>query len=221
MKRLLNAIKITLPVMAGYITLGIGFGILFYSKGYGILWAFLMGAFVYAGSMQYLAIDLITGGASFITTAIATLAVNARHLFYGISMLERYKGTGAKKPYLIFSLTDETYSLVCTGDNTDYLLISALNHIYWVAGCTLGAVLGPVIPFSTRGIDFALTALFVTVFCEQWLTTKNHTSAIVGVLSSVLCLALFGAQRFLIPSMIVITVVLTVLKKLKAGGINE
>lgn len=221
MKRFSGALKSTLPVMAGYIVLGLGFGMLFASKGYGIVWSLLMSVFVYAGSMQYFAIDLLCAGASLISIALATVAVNARHLFYGISMLERYRDTGAKKPYLIFALTDETYSLVCTGesDHKRFLWISLLNHAYWVFGCTLGSVIGGLV--TIKGIDFALTALFVTVFTEQWLSTKDHIYAITGVLSSVFCLLLFGAQRFLIPAMIVITVTLTVIKKLKGGECDE
>ena len=213
--------KATLPVMAGYIVLGIGFGMLFESKGYGLLWSFLMGAFVYAGSMQYLAVDLLTGGASFIATALATLAVNARHLFYGITMIERYRGAGLKKPYMIFSLTDETYSLVCEGkiDHKFFFGVSVLNHIYWVTGCCIGSVIGEFI--TLKGIDFALTALFVTVFTEQWLSSRDHTAAVCGVISSVLCLLLFGADRFLIPTMIVISISLTLIKKIRGGAVLE
>ena len=213
--------KATLPVMAGYIVLGIGFGMLFESKGYGLLWSFLMGAFVYAGSMQYLAVDLLTGGASFIATALATLAVNARHLFYGITMIERYRGAGLKKPYMIFSLTDETYSLVCEGkiDHKFFFGVSVLNHIYWVTGCCIGSVIGELI--TLKGIDFALTALFVTVFTEQWLSSRDHTAAVCGVISSVLCLLLFGADRFLIPTMIVISISLTLIKKIRGGAVLE
>ena len=136
-------------------------------------------------------------------------------------MLERYRGAGAKKPYLIFSLTDETYSLVCTGENDHkrFLWVSLLNHAYWVTGCTLGSVIGGFV--TIKGIDFALTALFVTVFTEQWLLTKDHTFAITGVFASVFCLVLFGAQRFLIPAMIVITITLTIIKKIKGGDENE
>jgi 4-azaleucine resistance transporter AzlC len=180
-----------------------------------------MGAFVYAGSMQYLAVDLLTGGASFIATALATLAVNARHLFYGITMIERYRGAGIKKPYMIFSLTDETYSLVCEGeiDHKFFFGVSLLNHIYWVSGCCIGSIVGGFI--SLKGIDFALTALFVTVFTEQWLSNRDHTAAACGVLSSVLCLLIFGADRFLIPTMIVISVSLTVIKKIMGGAVLE
>ena len=224
-----KALKATLPVFAGYIVLGMGFGIILESKGYGVLWAFLMSLLIYAGSMQYAAINLITGGASLITTAVTTLMVNGRHLFYGISMVEKYKDMGKMKPYLIFALTDETYSLVCSEEEKDkkyYLLVSLFNHIYWVSGSVIGALIGSVLTFDTKGIDFALTSLFITVFVEQWLSTKDHRSAIIGVISSVICLIIFGADSFLIPVMLLITALLALLsfidkKKTKGGEENE
>lgn len=223
-ERVKKAFLMSIPVLTGYIFLGIGFGLVLDSKGYGTLWAFAMGLFIYAGSMQYVAIDLLTGGASLISTALTTLMVNARHLFYGISMIDKYKGAGKKKPYMIFALTDETYSLVVSdnsGDKKLYFLISLFNHVYWITGCTLGGLIGSVISFNTEGIDFALTALFVTVFVEQWLTTKNHLSAMIGVATTTLCLVIFGSGYFLIPSMIIITVLLTLLKKYTVEGENN
>ena len=199
--------------------LGLGFGVLLQSKGYGAGWALAMGGLIYAGSMQYVAIDLLAGGASLISAAIMTLMVNARHLFYGISMLERYKNTGAAKPYLIFALTDETYSVVCSGDAPEgvdqsryFFWVSLLDQFYWVVGCVAGALLGSGLPFDTTGIDFSMTALFLVVFTEQWKSTKDHRSAIAGVAASVLCLLVFGPSSFLIPSMISITVILTVMR---------
>lgn len=216
------AARSSLPVMAGYIVLGMGFGIIMKTKGYGFIWTFAMSAFIYAGSMQYVAVDLITGGASLITAAITTFMVNARHLFYGISMVDKYRGAGKKKPYMIFALTDETYSLVCgevpveEEDRHAYSFwLSVMNQTYWVSGSVLGALVGGVIPFSTEGIDFALTALFVTVFVEQWLSTRDHVSAAIGVVCSAACLAIFGSGSFLIPAMITITLALTALKKLR------
>ncbi len=210
-------------MLSGYIVLGMGFGVLMQTNGYGFWWVFAMSALIYAGSMQYLAIDLLLGGASLISAALTTLMVNGRHLFYGISMVDKYKGTGSKKPYLIFALTDETYSLVCSGheDKSEserhryYFLVSLFNQIYWVTGSVVGALLGEVIPFSTEGIDFALTALFVTVFVEQWKSTRDHIPAIVGVAASVLCLAVFGADDFLIPAMLLITLLLSLPRLLK------
>lgn len=175
-----------------------------------------MSVLIYAGSMQYAAIGLITGGASLLTVALTTLMVNARHLFYGISMIERYGGMGAAKPYLIFALTDETYSLVCR-DIPDvsarerkkyYFFTSLFDHLYWISGTASGALLGAVVSFDSRGIDFALTALFVTVFLEQWLSTKRHLPAICGVLSTLVCRIIFGKDGFLIPSMLLIALFL-------------
>lgn len=222
-----TAFLASVPVMAGYVVLGTGFGILLSSKGYGPLWSLAMSLFIYAGSMQYLAVDLLTGGATLITAALTTLMVNARHLFYGISMIDKYKDTGKYKPYLIFALTDETYSLNCgvlpegvTDAPTYYFLVSLFNHSYWMAGSLLGGLLGYVIPFNTEGIDFALTALFVTVFVEQWLSTKDHIPALIGVVSSVVCLFLFGADGFLIPAMVLITALLALYGK-KGGTIHD
>lgn len=209
----------SLPIMAGYIVLGLGFGVLLQSKGYGVGWALAMGGLIYAGSMQYVAIDLLAGGASLISAALMTLMVNARHLFYGISMLERYKDTGAAKPYLIFALTDETYSVVCSGDVPDgvdrekyYFWVSLLDQFYWVVGCVAGALLGSVLPFDTTGIDFSMTALFLVVMVEQWRSTRDHTPALVGLGVSLVCLLIFGSSNFLIPSMIGITAALTLLR---------
>ena len=211
-----KAFTATIPVMTGYLVLAIGFGILLKTKGYGVVWSIAMSGFIYAGSMQYLVIDLLCGGASLLTTAVTTVMVNARHLFYGISMVERYADTGKKKPYLIFALTDETYSLVCSEESVKgikepkeyYFLVSIFNQSYWVAGSVIGSLLGNIIPFNVEGIDFALTALFVTIFVEQWLTTEEHRPALVGIVSSVAFLILFGADKFLIPTMIIIVVLL-------------
>ena len=221
-----RAFKDTLPVMAGYLVLGMGFGIILKSKGYGVLWAFSMSTVIYAGSMQYLAIDLITSGAGLITTALTTLMVNARHLFYGISMVDKYKNAGRGKPYLIYALSDETYSLVCSENdlapeqkNRYYLAVTALDQFYWVAGTVLGSLLGSLIRFSTEGLDFALTALFISIFVDQWLGTKDHAPAAVGVAASVLCLVLFGPDRFLIPSMLLITLALTLMRGKKEAKV--
>jgi len=210
----------TVPVLTGYIFLGMGFGILLSESGYGVIWAFFMSLFMFAGSGQYLAVSLLSGGASLISTAIATLLINARHIFYGISLIDTYKGAGKRKPYMIFALTDETYSLVTQNQppegmkrHTYCFLVSVLDHIYWIIGCTLGNVAGTLIPISFEGVEFVLTALFVTMFVEQWLSSKNHLAALIGVVSTVLCLVLFGSEIFLIPSMILIAVLLTVSRK--------
>ena len=218
----------SIPVMTGYLVLGIGFGVVFRAQGYGLIWAFLTSFLIYAGSMQFVLVNLLTSGASLLTTALTTLAVNARHLFYSLSMIDKYRGSGWKKPYLIFALTDETYSLVCSDTNTDKadkplrycFLVSLFDQCYWVTGSVLGALLGAVIPFSTEGIDFALTALFITVFVDQWRATKDHLPALIGLGASVLCLVIFGAEDFLIPAMIVIALALTLMHK-KGGAKHE
>ena len=217
-----KAFAATLPVLAGYAVLGIGFGIILKIKGFGVLLAASMSIFIYAGSMQYLAIDMLTGGASLVAAALTTLMVNARHLFYGISMVDKYKGTGRAKPYLIFALTDETYSILCNEpqpksieERKYFVAVSALNQMYWVAGTVIGSFLGSVVSFNTEGIDFALTALFVTVFTEQWLGGGEHDSALVGLIGSLLCLIVFGSDSFLIPAMLLITLALTLMRRRK------
>lgn len=205
-----NALKSSLPVMAGYLVLGAGFGMMMKAAGYGAGWALAMSVFVYAGSMQYAAVGLLSAGTGLVSLALTTLMVNARHLFYGISMLEPYRKAGAARPYLIFALTDETYSLVCDGRRSvrECLLLSLLDQGYWVAGSVAGALLGEVVPFSTQGVDFALTALFLTVFTDQWLHSDSHFPALCGVGVSAVCLAVFGPDRFLLPAMAGITALL-------------
>lgn len=214
------AFRDTIPVMAGYVFLGFGFGILLYQSGYGVLWSFAMSLFIYAGSMQYLTVSLLTSGAGLLTTALATLVVNARHLFYGISMVDAYKGAGKKKPYMIFALTDETYSLVSQNQVSEGVsrhsycfLVSLFDQIYWVSGSVLGSLAGTLLPIDFTGIAFALTALFVTIFVEQWLSTKNHIPAVIGTVSTLACLLIFGQDLFLIPSMVIIAIVLTTQRK--------
>lgn len=214
----------TLPVMAGYLVLGIGFGILLNDKGYSFWWALLMSTAIYAGSMQYVGVELLSGGASLISAAIMTLMVNARHIFYGVSMVEKYRDTGKRKPYLIYALTDETYSLVCDPnlpegiDRKNYcLLVSLLDQSYWVLGSFLGALLGSALTFDTTGIDFAMTALFVVIFTEQWEKTGQHIPALLGLACSLVCLLMFGPENFLIPSMICIPIGLFALQRVIEG----
>ena len=220
-KTLSAAFSATLPVMAGYLILGFGFGIIMKANGFSTALAAAMSIFIYAGSMQYVAIGLMTGGATLVTTALTTLTVNIRHLFYGISMLEKYQNTGKAKPYLIFALTDETYSLVCgelpniaPEEQVNYrFLVSILNHLYWIIGSVAGAVAGSLIQFNSQGIDFALTALFLTVFTDQWLTSTRHGPALIGLGASVASLLLFGGDNFLIPAMTIIALALCLYKK--------
>ena len=214
-----KAFMTSLPVMAGYIVLGTGFGILLRSAGYGTLWALAMSLFIYAGSMQFVGVSLITGAASVLTTAVTTVMINARHLFYSVSMISRYKDAGKVKPYLIFALTDETYTLLSDGkipegaDPDAYrFLVSFFDHCYWVLGSVLGSFAGEFLPFDSTGIEFSMTALFTASFVEQWLSAGSHLPALTGLLSTALCLVLFGPENFLIPSMILITVILSALR---------
>lgn len=214
-KALKPAFLATLPVMTGYLVLGFGFGLIVLDAKFDVLTALAMSVFIYAGSMQYVAVGMLAAPQLW-TIALTTLMVNARHLFYGISMLDKYRGMGKIKAYLIFALTDETYSLVCQDQlpvpeenrRAYYLLVSLLDHLYWITGSVLGAAAGAVLRISTEGVEFALTALFVTVFVEQWLTAKDHRPALIGAGASVLSLVLFGGEHFLIPAMLLIALAL-------------
>ncbi len=219
-KTIKYAFQSSLPVMAGYIVLGIGFGILLADKGYSFWWAILMSTVIYAGSMQYVGVELLASGASLISAALMTLMVNARHLFYGISMLRKYKEMDKRRFYAIFALTDETYSLVCRGDcppDIDeqgyFFLVSMMNQSYWIFGSFLGAFLGNTLSFNSAGIDFSMTALFVIIFVEQWESGKSHVPAVLGLVISVGCLIAFGADYFLIPAMCLIAAALLLIRK--------
>lgn len=216
-----RAFRVTLPVLAGYLVMGMGFGILLSHAGFGVGYAGFMALFLYAGSMQYLMVDLLAEGASLLAVAVATLAVQARHLFYGISMIERYRGAGFRKPYLIYSITDETYSLHLTEppEHPHLFRISLLDHCYWILGCVLGALVGDLLPFELQGLDFSLTALFVAIFVEQWRTAGGHLPAILGILSSVAMLLLFG-DSFLIPAMLLI-LLLVILFRGRIEGVKK
>ena len=225
MKTVKAAFLKSLPVMAGYIILGTGFGILAHSAGYGLLWSFAMSLLIYAGSMQYVGISLMAGGASVLTVILTTVMVNARHLFYSISMLGRYQNAGRRKPYLVFSLTDETYSLLCDGKVPEGLdpdrfrfLVSLFNHSYWVLGSVIGSLAGSVLPFSAAGIEFSMTALFLASFVEQWITAKDRIPAVTGLAGTLLCLLIFGPSDFLIPAMLLITLLLTLFRNRISAG---
>lgn len=215
-----RAFRDSLPILAGYLALGFGFGVLLESKGYSFWWAILMACTMFAGSGQYAGVDFLAGGATILTTAFMTLIINARHFFYGFSLLDKYKGMGAVKPYLIFGLTDETYSVVSSAQLDDtiskrkyYFFLTALDHLYWITGCTLGAIIGGVLPFSNEGIDYAMTALFIVIMVEQWLSTKEHLPAILGVATTAVCLFAFGPDMFIIPAMTLIAFELVILRR--------
>lgn len=206
----------TAPVMAGYLVLGAAYGILMSGNGHGIWWPLLISVFVYAGSLQYLGITFFVALVNPWYAFFMSFMLNARHLFYGISMLDKYREAGKLKPYLIFALTDETFSVLCNEEPPKgipkymvYFFVSLLDHLYWVAGTLLGAIAGSMITFNTAGMDFALTALFVVIFVDQWKSKKGHWSAVTGIAASVICLKIFGSSGFIVPAMILILGMIT------------
>ena len=218
-KALKAAFPYTLPICTGFLALGIAYGIYMNKSGFSFIYPMLMSLFIFAGSMEIVTVSLLLSAFDPLSAFLLTIMVNARHLFYGISMLEKYKNMGIRKWYLIFGMCDESFSINCSVTppaDVDHgwfmFFVTLLNHVYWVAGATLGGILGSYIKFSTKGIDFVLTALFVVIFLNQWDETSNHLPAIAGLLSAAVCLFLFGSGKFMIPAMIVIILVLTLLK---------
>lgn len=215
------ALPLTIPILAGFMFLGIAYGILMNSKGFSVWWTILMSSVIFAGSMEFVAASILTANTFTPLYALfITLMVNARHLFYGISMLEKFKGTGKKKPYLIFGMCDETFSIHCSTEPPEgvdkgwfMFFVTLLNHIYWVLGATLGGIFGAYISFNIKGIEFVMTALFIVIFVEQWKAQRNHTSALVGLAVSALCLLIFGANNFILPAMALILITLTMMQK--------
>lgn len=210
-----RAFPYTIPVLTGYLFIGTAFGVMYAEKGYSFLWAILMSLLVYAGSGQYLAVNFFVPGISFLQVIFLTFMVNVRHVFYGISLVERFNRFGKSRWYMIFGLTDETYSLLCTTrvpkdvDEEKFLLaITILDHSYWTLGSAIGAIAGTVLPISSEGIDFAMTALFVVVFIEQWMEKKNRIPEIIGVAVAFISLQVFGADGFVLPAMLCIMLVL-------------
>ena len=210
----------TIPVLTGYLVLGIAYGVLMQSKGFGAPWVLLMSGVAFCGSMQFAAITLLTSAFDPVGAFVMSLLVNARHTFYGVSMLEKYRGMGWAKPVLIYTLSDETFSLVSSAEPPEgvsprdfYLSISLLDYIYWVGGSLLGSLAGQFIRFDTTGLDFALTGLFVVLFLEQVLNPKNRASGAVGVVCSAAALLIFGADNLVIPAMILVLAVLLIGRK--------
>lgn len=208
----------TIPIMAGFLFLGMTYGVYARVSGLDFWYPMLMSLLIYAGSAEFLAVNLLMGAFDPVQAFFAILMINARHLFYGVSMLEKYKGLGWKKPYLIYGLTDESFSVNCSvavPSGVDrgwfYFFTTLLNHGYWIAGASLGSLFGSFVSFNTEGLDFVMTAMFAVIFLEQWLKEKNHTASLLGVGLSVGCLLLFGADRFLLPTMVAILLSLTVL----------
>ena len=209
----------TIPIFAGFLFLGMTYGVYMRTSGFSFWYPMIMSVVIFGGSLEFVATSMLLAPFAPVQVFLTAVMIQARHLFYGISMLQRYKNTGAAKPYLIFALTDETYSVVCSGDvpegvdqNRYYLFASLFDQIYWVAGSATGTLLGSIIPFDTTGIDFSMTALFLVVMVEQWRAGKDHTPALVGLGVSLICLVIFGSSNFLIPSMLGITAALTLLR---------
>jgi 4-azaleucine resistance transporter AzlC len=216
----------TLPVLTGYLCLGTAFGVLLADKGWGLPWALLMSVTVYAGSMQFVGVSLLAGAFHPLQAALLTLMVNARHLFYALSMLPRWTDAGRAKPYLVFANTDETFSLLISAvpppgiaPRTFELAVSLLDQLYWVTGSLLGAALGRLLPVLPEGLDFVMTALFVVIFLEQWRGGKGRVPALMGLGAAFLCRLLFGTEWFLLPTMALLTALLTLGRgRLEGGG---
>jgi len=209
------AFPYTLPVMTGYLCLGMAFGVLMKTNGYGVFWSVLMSLLCFAGSMQFVTITLLTTAFDPLQAFLLSIMVNARHIFYGLSVLDKYKGLGKIRAFLIFSLTDETFSLVSTLEPPEgvehrdfYFWISLLDYAYWVTGSALGGLLGGLITFNTTGLDFALTALFVVLFMEQWKKKANRPAGLIGIGCTVVSLMVFGPDNLVIPAMVLILAVL-------------
>lgn len=222
------ALPYTLPICIGFLFVGISYGFMMHSLGFSFVYPMLMSLLVFAGSVEFIAANLLVSAFNPIYVFLLTIMVNARHIFYGISMLEKYRGTGWKKFYLIFGLCDESFTINCTStppEDVDehwfMFFVTLMNHFYWVFGATLGGLLGYLIDINTEGIEFVLTALFVSMFVEQWCNTKNHLPAIIGVLCSAVAVMIFGGQAFMPPAMIGIVVCFTITRQLerrKAGA---
>lgn len=220
------AFPYTIPIFAGFWFLGMTYGIYMNVSGFSFWYPMLMSLTIFAGSIEFITVNMLLGAFNPLQALALALMINARHLFYGISMLDKYKGTGWKKLYLIFGMCDESFSINYTAEippDVDrgwfMFFVTLLNQIYWVSGATLGGLFGSLIPFNTEGLEFVLTAMFVVIFLDQWLKEENHTSAILGLALSLLCLLAFGADGFIIPSMVAILAVLTLLRKpIEKGG---
>lgn len=221
------AFPYTIPIFAGFWFLGLTYGIYMNVSGFHFVYPMLMSLTIFGGSLEFVAVEMLLGAFAPLQTLVMALLIQARHLFYGIAMLERFKGTGWKKVYLIFGMCDETFSINYSAQipkDVDrgwfMFFVTLLNHFYWFSGATIGGLLGSLVSFNTEGLDFVMTAMFVVIFLEQWLKEERHYTALIGVLSSAACLLAFGADSFLIPSMACILCFLTVFRKPieKAGG---
>jgi len=220
LKALKTAFPKTLPVLAGFFFIGLSYGIYMHSCGFGFLYPLMMSLLIFGGSMQFALVPMLMSPFAPISTFLLTLMVQARHIFYGLSMVDRYKGLGVKKFYLIFGLIDETFSINCSAEIPEdvdkgwyMFFVTILNHIYWVVSSVLGSIFGSLINIDVKGISFVMTSMFVVIFLEQWLKDKTHVSAFIGLGASAVCLIVFGRSSFLIPTMAVIIVILAIFKK--------
>lgn len=215
-----TAFPYTLPIFAGFWFLGLTYGIYMNVSGFSFLYPMFMSLLIFAGSVEFVAVNMLLGAFDPLQAVLMTVMINARHLFYGISMLDRYKGTGWKKFYLIYGMCDESFSINYTTEIPEgvdkgwfMFFVTFLNHMYWFTGATLGGIFGSLISYDTEGLDFVMTAMFVVIFMEQWMKDKKHTSALLGIGLSLLCVIAFGADSFIIPAMAAIVIVLTILRK--------
>lgn len=220
------AFPYTIPIFAGFWFLGLTYGIYMNVSGFSFWYPMLMSLTIFAGSMEFVTVNLLLGAFDPLQALALTLMINARHLFYGISMLDKYRGTGWKKIYLIFGMCDESFSINCSAEipkDVDrgwfMFFVTLLNHFYWFSGATLGGIFGSLLHFNTKGLEFVMTAMFVVIFLEQWRKERRHTSALLGLALPLLCLILFGADNFIIPAMAALLLALTGLRrKLEQGG---
>lgn len=209
----------TIPIFAGFLFLGIAYGIYMNQSGFKFYYPMFMSFIIFAGSVEFATVSWLLGSFDPINIFFLTLMINARHLFYGLSMLEKYNIPGWKKLYLIYGMCDESFSINATVDvpkdidkGLFMFFVTMLNQIYWVAGATIGGIFGSFIPFDTKGIEFVMTALFVVIFLENWLKEKDHSASVIGLFISFICLMIFKGTNFIIPSMIIILSVLTLLR---------
>ena len=219
LKAIKAAFPQTIPIFAGFSFIGIAYGIYMHSLGFPPIYAMLMSLLIFAGSMEFVAGSLLLVPFNPLSVFVLTLMLNSRHLFYGISMLDRFKGTGKYKPYLIFGMCDETFvinNMANVPKNVDKTLfmfyVTLLNQFYWFFGTTIGSLFGVFIKFDTKGLDFVMVALFVVIFLESWLKEKNHVSSLIGLVIPIVCLVIFGPNQFILPSMILIVLALTILR---------
>ena len=216
----------TVPILTGFLFLGMTYGVYMSSLGFSWIYPTLMALTIYAGSMEFVTANMLLGAFNPLQAFAMTLMVNARHLFYGLAMLDRFRGLGWKKLYLIFGMCDETFSVTCSvrapeGVDEGWFMtfVTLLDQLYWVLGAALGGLCGTLLTLNTEGLDFVMTAMFVVIFLENWLKEENHTSSLLGLALPLVCLVLFGAQSFILPSMAAILLALTALRgRLEKGG---